>query len=76
MKIDVQAVLSDLEAKGLPLAKEVLIVVVDSVVKSFQGQAAAQSADPVAAVLSVVLAALTPAIDAELAVLLPGAAKV
>lgn len=73
MKLDVQALLSDLKAKALPIAEKDLILVADSLLSSVQAQAVAQAADPVAAVVSVVLGALRPAIDAEIAKLLPAA---
>lgn len=75
MNLDVQAMLSDLKAKALPIAEKDLIVVADSILSSVQAQAVAQASDPVAAVVSVVLGALKPAIDAELAKLLPAAAQ-
>lgn len=76
MKLDVQALLADLKAKALPIAEKDLIIVVDSVLNSVASQAAAQPGDLVADGLAIVIPAVKPAIDAELAKLLPDAAQV
>lgn len=74
MKIDVQGLLVDLKAAALPIAEKDLIVVVDTVLGSVLKQAAAQPGDAVAGVVGLILGAAKPAIDAELAKVLPDAA--
>lgn len=75
MKLDLQALLADLKAKALPVAEKDLLIAVDCVLDSVAKQAASQPGDVVAGILAIGLPALKPAIDAELAVLLPDAAK-
>ena len=75
MKIDGQAILNDLKAKQLPVLEKDLVVAIDSVVTSLQGQAQAQVPDIVASVLAIGLAEVKPILDKELAVLLPDSAK-
>lgn len=76
MKLDVQLILTDLKAQGLPLAEKALIAVIDTVLKNVASQCASQATGSmVAAALALGIPALQPAIDAELAKVLPDAAK-
>lgn len=77
MKLELQPVLDNLKSKALPILEKDLVIVIDSVLGSVKDQAVVQAAsgDAVAGVVSLVVAALQPAIDLELAKLLPDAAK-
>jgi hypothetical protein len=75
MKIQLQPILDALKAKALPVAEKDLIIVVDAVLGSVADQAAGQPGDAVAGVLALLLAAVKPAVDAEMAKVLPAAAQ-
>lgn len=71
MKIDTAQLVSALSAAALPMAEKDAIVAVDTILKNIQSQAASQMGDTVATVVAMLIPAIQPAIDAELAKLLP-----
>lgn len=75
MKISVQGILDDLKAKSLPMAEEVAIKAIDSILDSLKSQADAQAPDLLAMGVSYGLNFAKPLVDQEMAKLLPDAAK-
>lgn len=75
MKLDVNGFKAALEAKGLPLAEKAVVSAVDAILGELAKQAMAQPGDMISSIVAVGVPALQPAIDAELAKLLPDAAK-
>lgn len=77
MKLELQPILNDLKSKALPVLEKDLIIMIDAIMGSVKGQAEVQGAsgDAVAGIVALVVTALQPAIDMELAKLLPDAVK-
>lgn len=75
MKYDFQRTLKALKDKGLPILERDLIILIDSALADAKAQAAEQPGDVVAGIVGMLFATGQSAIDAELAKILPDAAK-
>jgi hypothetical protein len=76
MTLSGASLLAALKATALPVVEKDAVMIVDSIMANIMSQCAAQPGDLVADLVGLALAALKPALDSEMAKLLPAAAPV